>query len=148
MTPSTTWFDSVISGGSPQIQCVSLENCVVLPRRMILVAWMLKAICKKNWLEKKWGLRLQFWGGQNSLVSMIPYSHTLLIYQWIKLSGDGDLFVREDSASFFPSSLALLLAKYGLSIEPTCLLIELQGAFVSPFPCLTSTIASPGMHTG
>lgn len=53
MTPSTTWFDSVISGGSPQIQCVSLENCVVLPRRMILVAWMLKAICKKNWLEKK-----------------------------------------------------------------------------------------------
>lgn len=79
---------------------------------------------------------------------MIPYSHTLLIYQWIKLSGDGDLFVKENSASFFPSNLGLLLAKYDLSTEPTCLLIELQEAFVSPSPCLTSAIASPDMHTG
>lgn len=48
---SSTRSDSVISRGSPRIQRVSSESCVVLPIRMILVAWMLMAIRKKNWLH-------------------------------------------------------------------------------------------------
>lgn len=51
MATSSTQCDSVISSGSPRIQRVSSESCVVLPIRMILVAWMLTAIRKKNWLH-------------------------------------------------------------------------------------------------